>query len=95
MNMSNPHHGSSFDDFLEVEGMLEDVTEVALQRVFAWQLEQERIAQGISKTDLAQRIGTSRSQLDRILSGEDSDVRIGTLSRAAHALGKRIDLRLV
>ncbi len=36
--MSNKHMGSRFDDFLEGEGMLEEVTDVALRRVIAQEL---------------------------------------------------------
>lgn len=32
--------GSSFDDFLAEEGIEKDVTAIAADRVFAWQLEQ-------------------------------------------------------
>ena len=42
----NQHIGSSFDDFLEEEAILEDVSAVAIKRVVAWQLEQEMKAQG-------------------------------------------------
>ena len=34
---SNPHIGSSFDDFLEEENICSDVTAVALKQVIAWQ----------------------------------------------------------
>ncbi len=34
------HSGSSFDSFLEQEGIREEVEAVAIKRVLAWQLEQ-------------------------------------------------------
>ena len=37
---NNCHLGSAFDDFLEQEGILNQVIEVALKRVLAWQVEQ-------------------------------------------------------
>jgi antitoxin HicB len=33
---NNCHLGSAFDDFLEQEGILNEVTEIALKRVLAW-----------------------------------------------------------
>ena len=66
----NPHHGSSFDSFLEEEGLLEEATAKALKRVMAWQLEQAMKQRKVTKAALAKRLRTSRSQLDRILAGE-------------------------
>ena len=36
----NPYIGSDFDTFLEEEGIREEVTSAAINRVIAWQLEQ-------------------------------------------------------
>ena len=37
--MKNKHIGSNFDGFLEEEGMLNEVEEVALKRVLAFQIQ--------------------------------------------------------
>ena len=42
--MKKQNVGSNFDDFLAEEGMLEEVTVVAVKRVIAWQIEQEMTA---------------------------------------------------
>ena len=34
--MSNQHIGSDFDDFLQEEGIREEVTAAAIKRVIAW-----------------------------------------------------------
>ncbi|MGC4107573.1 MAG: helix-turn-helix transcriptional regulator [Thermomicrobiales bacterium] len=91
----NSNIGTSLDDFLREEDLLEEAEEVALQRVIVWQLEQERERLALSKTALAERMGTSRSQIDRILGGTETDIRLETLNRAARALGKRIEIHLV
>jgi DNA-binding Xre family transcriptional regulator len=93
--MTNPHKGSSFDDFLREEGLYERATEKALTRVVAWQLRQEMAARNISKVEMAARMNTSRSQLDRILNGEDENVGIESLRRAALAVGKDLRIELV
>jgi DNA-binding phage protein len=92
---TNPHLGSSFDSFLEQEGVLEDVTARALKRVLARQLSALMKDQGLNKTTLADRMRTSRSQLDRLLDPESGSVTLDTLVRAAHAVGRRLHLELV
>lgn len=93
--MSNPHRGSSLDAFLKEDGTFEDVRDTALREVIAWQLDQERITQGISKAEMARRMGTSRSQVDRILKGEERSIQLETLERGAHAIGRRLKIELV
>ena len=56
--MKNKNIGSDFDDFLTDEGMLEEVTAVAVKRVIAWQIEQEMSAQKITKTAMAKKMRT-------------------------------------
>lgn len=61
----NPHFGSSFEDFLQEEGIADEVNAAAIKHVLAWQIEQEMKAQGITKSEMARRMGTSRAHLDR------------------------------
>ncbi|QBY07092.1 Fis family transcriptional regulator (plasmid) [Deinococcus metallilatus] len=89
------HVGSSFDNFLAEEGLLTDVEAVALKRVIAFQLEQEMKRNGLTKTELASRMETSRSAVDRLLDPENHAVTLRTLERAAGVLGKRLRLELV
>jgi len=88
------HIGSGFDDFLQEEGLLEESSAVALKRVIAWQLANAMKAQGVSKSAMATRMRTSRSQLDRVLGGEGSGMTLETLSRALDALGLRVTLEV-
>ena len=92
--MSKKHIGSSFDDFLAEEAMLEVTTAVAIKRVIAWQIAQEMQAQQLTKTALAKRMRTSRAALNRLLDENDASLTLTTLASAAAALGKKIDLRL-
>lgn len=88
------HIGSTLDDFLSQEGMLEDVSARAIKRVIAWQLAEAMKAQGLTKTVMAERMHTSRSMLDRLLNETDTGMTIETLSRAAQALGYRVKVEL-
>lgn len=86
----NTHTGSNFDDFLEEEGILEEVSARAQKRLLALQLADIMEDCKITKTGLAKKLKTSRSQLDRILDPENTSITIDVLGRVAHALGKRL-----
>ena len=87
--------GSSFDDFLEDEGILDEVTEIAVKRVLAYQLAKEMKAKKITKAALARQMQTSRSQIDRLLDPEREGVTLGTIIKAARVVGRRLELQLV
>jgi hypothetical protein len=87
------HNGSTFDSFLEAEGIREEVEAVAIKRVVAWQLEQAMLQQRKTKQAMAKQLHTSRSQLDRLLDPRNVSVTLDTITRAARALGKRVIIR--
>ena len=93
--MTNPHVGSTFESFLEEEGILEEVDVLAQKRVIAWQIEQAMDAQGITKVEMAERMHTSRTQVDRLLDPDNDKVQLDTLQRAAKAVGRALKLELV
>jgi antitoxin HicB len=88
------HSGSTFDRFLEQEGIREEVEAVAIKRVLAWQLEQAMQEQQKTKQAMAKQLNTSRSQLDRLLDPQNVSVTLDTITRAARALGKRVIIRV-
>ena len=94
MMMSNQHMGSSFDDFLKEEAMLDETTAVAIKRVVAWQIAEEMKAQNLTKTALAKRMHTSRAALNRLLDENDASLTLTTLASVASALGKRVSVQL-
>jgi antitoxin HicB len=87
--------GSSFDDFLKDEGIYAGVTARAIKRVIARQLDALMEEEGLTKTELAKRMKTSRAQLDRLLDPENESVTLGTLTRAAQAVGRQLRMELV
>ncbi|MES2073924.1 MAG: XRE family transcriptional regulator [Pseudomonadota bacterium] len=93
--MTKKHIGSSFDEFLEEEGILDEVNAVAIKRVIAWQIAHEMKRQKLSKTSMAEKMHTSRAALNRLLDEEDTSLTLTTLSSAAAALGKKLKLELV
>lgn len=90
----NKHIGSDFDSFLANEGTLEQTTAIAAKRVIAWQISQEMKAQRLTKTEMAERMKTSRAALNRLLDANDTGLTLATLTSAAHALGKRLTITL-
>jgi antitoxin HicB len=88
------HSGSTFDSFLEQEGIREEVEAVAVKRVLAWQLQQAMRKQQKTKQAMARQLHTSRSQLDRLLDPSNVSVTLDTITRAARALGKRLVIRV-
>src|SRR5207302_3322520 len=89
------HTGSTFDSFLEEEGIREEVEAVAVKRVISWQLAEAMRKNKKTKQALAKELNTSRSQLDRLLDPQNIAVSLDTLARAAKTLGKRLTIRIV
>jgi antitoxin HicB len=87
--------GSSFDDFLKDDGLYEEVTARAIKRVIARQLDALMRENNLTKSALARRMQTSRAQLDRLLDPDNESVTLGTLTRAAHAVGRNLRMELV
>jgi hypothetical protein len=97
MTDKDVHHpiGSSFDSFLEEEGILETVDEAAVKEVIAWQVAQGMASLKLSKTAMAEAMQTSRTQVDRLLDPTNTGVALHTLYRAAAVLGKRLKVEFV
>jgi hypothetical protein len=87
--------GSSFDTFLKEEGLHEEASAVAVKRVLAWELERAMADGGVTKNEMAKRMRTSRSQLDRILDPDNDKIQLDTVFKAARALGREVKLELV
>jgi len=94
MARNNLHTGSRFDDFLKEEGIYEEVQAKAIKRVLAEQLEESMHTAKLSKLDMAKKMATSRSQLDRVLDPENVSVQLDTLIKAARAVGKEVEIKI-
>lgn len=92
--MNNVYVGSSFDDFLEEEGITEEVKNESIKRLIAYNLLEEMQKQNINKTEMAKRMSTSRAALDRLLNPYNDSVTLATLTKAANVLGKKLVLQL-
>ena len=92
--MSKKHMGSSIDDFLKKEGILEEAQAEAIKEVVAWQLAEAMKKRKISKNKMAALLKTSRTQVDRLLNPKD-DITLSSLQRAAAMVGRRVSIELV
>ena len=93
--MTNPRIGSSFESYLEEEGLCDAVEGLAQKRVIVWQIEQVMKDTGITKVEMAERMHTSRTQVDRLLDPDNDKVQLDTLQRAAEAIGRTLKVELV
>ena len=92
---SNPHRGSDLREFLTEAGVLPETEALALKRAVALQFQQILEREHVSKTQFARRMKTSRAALDRMLDPENPSLTVSTLGKAAAALGRKVELRLV
>ena len=95
MKKRNKHIGSSLEDFLKEEGVLEETRAIALKETLAWQVQQAMAKDKISKVEMARRMNTSRAALDRLLDPNNASATLQTLARAAHAIGRFLRIELV
>ena len=91
----NPHIGSSFESWLEEQGIREEVTAAAIKAVIARQLADEMKKKKITKQRMAELMKTSRAQLDRLLDPDNGSATIESLQRAARVVGRELRMQLV
>ncbi len=91
----NKHRGSSFEDFLKEEGLLEDVQVTALKRALALTVRDLMKKNGLTKSAMAAQMQTSRAAVHRLLDPTNTSVTLATLNRAARSLGRKVKIELV
>ena len=94
MNEENARVGSTLESLLREDSIYEGAKNHAIKAVLAYKLMQAMKSQNTSKARMAERMQTSRSQLDRLLDPENERVTLHTLNRAAAAVGMRLELEL-
>jgi hypothetical protein len=85
----------AFDDYLKERDLYETVSIAAEKMIIARQLAEEMREQNLSKSSMAEMMGTSRAQLDRVLNPTEQNVTLETLGRAARAVGRRLRVELI
>jgi antitoxin HicB len=95
MTFNKEYLGTSLEDWLEEEGILQESTIAAAKKVIAWQLSEEMRKKKITKMRMAELMETSRAQLDRVLDPMSSNTTLETLQRAAKIVGRELRVELV
>jgi len=93
--MNTDHIGSTLDSFLEEEGILEEVTTDATLQVLAWQIRNDLESKRLTQSELARIMGTSRSQVSRLMKADGADIKVSTLEKAARALDRKLKIELI
>ena len=91
----NKHRGSSFEDFLKQEGLLENVQAAAFKRVLALKVNDLMKEKRMNKSAMAARMRTSRAAVHRLLDPKNTSVTLATLNRAARSLGCKVKIEFV
>jgi hypothetical protein len=84
----------TFDEFLASDGLLGETEDAAIKEIIADQIKVAMEKKGLSKTEMASRMKTSRRQLDRLLDPDNPSVTLATLRRAASAVGRNLRVEL-
>ncbi len=95
MSKRSQYIGSSLDDFLQEEGILEEARAAAIKEAVAYQVQQAMQEENISKIEMVCRMKTSRAALDRFLMPGNASVTLQTLTRDARATGRNLRIELV
>lgn len=92
--MKNKHVGTNFDDFLSEQGMLEECRASAIKFKLARELDKAMRTHSITKAEVARRLKTSRTNVDRLLDPDNTSITLNTMARVANLLGKRLEFSL-
>lgn len=92
--MNEKYVGGAFEDFLKEENIETEVRNETIKRLISYNLLTEMKSQNINKTEMAKKMNTSRSSLDRLLNPKNDSVTLATLAKAANVLGKKLVLQL-
>ena len=89
---NNPHIGAPLDELWEELGILEEITIQSIAHTVAWILREHLKETKKTKVALAEELGTSRAQLDRLLDAEreNPDMQLSTLLNVGKVTGKKL-----
>lgn len=76
-------------------GQLEEVEVLGMKKAIALQMKRILTKQAMTKTQMAQRMNTSRASVDRLLDEQNPSVTLQTLEKGAKALGHKVRIELV
>lgn len=87
MKKGNKHIGSSLEDFLDEEGIREEVDAEALCKVLAQEWREKMKRENISIAALARKLHTTRATVSRVIDPKNASLTFRTAARVSNALG--------
>jgi DNA-binding phage protein len=94
MDIETGRVGGSFMEFLDEQGLRDDVEGQAIKELIAEQIAAAMKEKGLTKVAMADLMHTSRAQLDRLLDPGNPSVTLTTLQRAAKVVGRTLTIGL-
>lgn len=91
MPEENRRLGGTLESLLREDGTLEEAENKAIKAVLAAELQAAMDAEHLSKARMAERVGMSHAELDRLLDPEAENVTLRTLKSVAAAVGMRLE----
>jgi len=92
---NNKYIGQNFDDFLQEDGILEEVNIAAIKSIISENLQLYMKTNLITQVEMAKQLETSRSGLQRLLDPKNYSVTLLTLNKAASVIGKKFAINLI
>ena len=93
--MNNNAIGGTFESFLEEEDIKQEVESIAVKKIIAIQIQEILKETRMTKTELADKLETSRAAVNRLLDPYNDSITLHTLKRAASLLGRNLKMELV
>ena len=94
MSNRNKHIGSSIEDYFKTDGTWEEIKLQAEKELLVDAIERRMAKLGLSKAEVARRMGTSRSRLDAVLNPKDTGLTMKTIASVCSALGLDFSVQL-
>jgi hypothetical protein len=93
--MKKAHVGSTLESLFEETGEIEEVRALAVKKMIVDQYLAAMNERKLTVSALSRRMSTSRAAVKRLLDPNSKGVTLDSLGRAAAALGKDLQVRLV
>lgn len=89
-----PNIGTPFESWRDKDVVFAQTSIGPIKRALARQVAAAMAQDGLTRTQMARRMGTSRGTLDRLLNAEIESISLATLQKAAAAVGRKLYLDL-
>jgi hypothetical protein len=89
------HKGSPVHESRIEQAVGDDSSSMGLKLIVAWEIGKIMSEQDLNIADMAKKMGMGKAVIKRLLIPTCKDMKLHTLHRAAMALGKQLEIRLI